>query len=103
MLAFSTYVLRINITNICPPTVANDMFLMTLSKLGRDVLMRTCILYSCKKRYEYVSPKCSVIVFNELRSKLQKSERQWYLGPCSMKEEETYKCLGKVVSKYMTI
>ena len=90
-----------NTRNICSPTVADDMLLMALSKLGLDELMRI-FLYSCKWRYEYGTPKCSVIVFNESKCQFQKSDRHWYLGPYSIKEEETYKYLGTVVSKYMT-
>ena len=93
-----------NTINIFSPTVADDMLLMALSKLGLDELMRICFfLYSCKWRYEYGPPKCSVIVFNEPKCQFQKSDRHWYLGPYSMKEEETYKYLGTVVSKYMTL
>ena len=63
-------------------------------------MMRICFLYSCKWRYEYGPPKCSVIVFKESKCQFQKSDRHWYLGSFSIKEAETYKYLGTVVSKY---
>ena len=75
---------------------------MALSKLGLDELLRICFLYSCKWRYEYGPLKCSVIVFNETRGQFVKSNRKWLLGPHTVKEEESYKYLGTIFSKYLS-
>ena len=48
-------------------TVAEDMYLLSLSKAGLDKLLAICYQYFCKCRYEYVPIKCSVIVFNETK------------------------------------
>ena len=79
------------------------MLLMALSKLGLYELLRIYFLYSCKWRYEYGPLKCSVIVFNETRGQFVKSNRKWLLGPHTVKEEESYKYLGTMFSKYLSL
>ena len=103
LLVVSKYGFRINSRSICSPAVADDMLLMALSKLGLDELLRICFLYSCKWRYEYGPLKCSVIVFNETRGQFVKSNRKWLLGPHTVKEEESYKYLGTMFSKYLSL
>ena len=103
LLVVSKYGFRINSRNICSPAVADDMLLMALSKLDLDELLRICFLYSCKWRYEYGPLKCSVIVFYETREQFLKSNRKWLFGPHTVKEEESYKYLGTIFSKYMSL
>ena len=79
---------------------------MGLSKLGLDELLQICFCYSCKWRYEYGPLKCSVILFNETRGQFLKSNTNWLLGPHTInmvKEEESYKYLGIMFSKYMSL
>ena len=76
---------------------------MALSKLGLDELLRICFLYSCKWRYECGPLKYSVIVFNETRGQFLKSNRKWLLGLHIVKEKESYKYLGTMFSKYLSL
>ena len=89
--------------SLCAPTVADDMLLMSLSKVGLDVLMEICFRYSCKWRYQYGPPKSSVIVFGETKYQLQRARRIWYLGPHIIQEGENYRYLGTSCDKYMSL
>ena len=53
--------------NVCAPTVADDMVLMTLSIAGLAILLCICYAYSCKWRYDYSAPKSSIIVYIETK------------------------------------
>ena len=43
------------------------------------------------------------ICFNETRGQFLKSNRKWLLGPHTVKEEESYKYLGTMFSKYVSL
>ena len=62
------------------------MLLLALSKFGLNILMQISYRYSCLWRIEFSVPKCSVVVFNEIKSQYNKYERVWYLGPNEIKE-----------------
>ena len=54
---------------ICSPTVADDMVLVSLSKQGMNEMLDICWKYSQKWRYFYNAAKCKVVVFNDRPSK----------------------------------
>ena len=88
---------------ICAPTVADDMLLMALSKLGIDALMKICFSNGCKWRFLFGPLKCTVVVNNETKNRFLKSDRDWFLGHHRIKEGESYKYLDTIFNKYMSI
>ena len=59
---------KINGVKLAFPTVCDDMSLLALSKIGLNILMQISYRYSCLWRIEFSVPKCSVVVFNEIKS-----------------------------------
>ena len=94
---------KINGVKLASPTVCDDMLLLALSKFGLNILMQISYRYSCLWRIEFSAPKCSVVVFNEIKSQYNKHERVWYLGPNEIKEAENYKHLGVNCNKYLNL
>ena len=88
---------------LCVLAVADDMMLLSLSKNGRDMLMRICYQYSCKWRFDYVPVKCSVFVFNEAKFVYDQRKRQLRLGPHIVNEDMNYKHSGVNYNKYLSI
>ncbi len=84
--------------DLCAPTVADDMILISFSKYGLDSMLKICYDYACKWRFEYNTGKCAVIVFNEPC----KTERQWFLGENSIQEVSEYTHLGIICDRYMS-
>lgn len=78
--------------NVCAPTVADDMILVSLSRKGLEKMMSICHNYSVKWRFEYNANKCGVIVFNETGNR--NTERRWKLGPQTVNEVVEYTHLG---------
>ena len=76
------------------PTVADDMVLISFSKIGLQNMMDICYRYSCKWRYEYNPNKCGIIVFSESKADYIKCNRKWSLGSNVIKEVESYTHLG---------
>ncbi|MCG8035004.1 MAG: reverse transcriptase family protein, partial [Candidatus Thiodiazotropha taylori] len=102
-LTSSSFGFRMSGRNICCPTVADDMLLMSFSKTGLEQLINICFAYSCKWRYAYGAQKSAVVVFNESKVQYTKSKREWFLGPLKVVEAESYRYLGTVISKYLTL
>ena len=89
--------------NVCSPTVADDMVLVSLTKAGLDGLLAICHRYAMKWRFEYNVSKCAVIVFNESVADFSKSSRQWHLGDKVLSECTKYTHLGIECNKYHNI
>ena len=94
---------EINGVKLAFPTVCDDTLLLALSKIGLNILMQISYRYSCLWRIEFSAPKCSVVVFNEIKSQYNKHERVWYLGPNEIKEADNYKHLGVNCNKYLNL
>ena len=88
--------------NVCCPTVADDMVVLALTVCGLALLLCICYASSCKWRYEYSAPKCSVIVYNETKRQFLNSNRVWYMGTDTIMENENYKHLGVNTNKYLS-
>ena len=88
--------------NVCCPTVADDMVILALTVCCLALLLCICYAYSCKWRYEYSTPKCSVIVYNETKRQFLNSNRVWYMGNDTIMENENYKHLGVNTNKYLS-
>ena len=93
--------LTVNGINLTCPSVADDMLLQSLTKNGLQMLINICVAYFKKWRLVYNVLKCLVIVFNELASAYNRSQRQWFLGNDELREGVEYKHLGITVSKDM--
>ena len=85
------------------PAVADDMLLMSLSKLGLDQMLNICFNNSCKWRIEYQPPKCTVVVYNESESDFRRSNRVWKLGEAAIEEGTSYKHLGIHCDKFLSL
>ncbi|MEW8150680.1 MAG: reverse transcriptase family protein [Candidatus Thiodiazotropha endolucinida] len=85
------------------PAVADDMLLLSLSKFGLDQMIRICYNSSCKWRYEYQPPKCTVVVYNESESEFHRSNRVWQIGDAYIEEDDCYKHLGIHCNKYLSL
>ena len=100
-LCATNFGLRINGINLTCPTVADDMFVQSLTKLGLQMLINICVRYFHLWCLDYNSLKCAVVVFNELMSAYQHSQRTWFLGDSVLKESDSYTHLGIVCNKNM--
>ena len=85
------------------PKCCGDMLLQSLTKNGLQMLINICVAYFRKWRLVYNVLKCLVIVFNELASAYNRSQRQWFLGNDELREGVEYKHLGITVSKDMKV
>ena len=99
----SKFGFKMNTRVICAQTVADDMLLMALSKLGLDALMRICFSNGCKWRFLYGPLKHNVVVYIETKNSFQKSKRQWFLGHHPIQESESYTYLGTIFNKFMSL
>ena len=88
--------------NVCCPTVTDAMVILALTVCGLALLLCICYAYSCKWRYEYSAPKCSVIVYNETKRQFLNSNRVWYMGNDTIMEIENYKHLSVNTNKYLS-
>lgn len=93
--------LRISGINVCCPTVADDMLLQSLTKLGLQVLIDICVRYFQIWRLEYNVLKCAVLVCNESETQFKRSKRRWKLGDDDLLETDTYTHLGIRCNKKM--
>ncbi|MCG7892042.1 MAG: reverse transcriptase family protein, partial [Candidatus Thiodiazotropha endolucinida] len=96
----SEYGLHIYHMNVSCPTLADDMFLASLSKYGLSSLLDICQDYYTRWRLKCNASKCSVIVFNESKADYKKTLRTWKIGPDVINEAEEYRHLGIVCNKY---
>lgn len=85
------------------PAVADDMLLMSFSKVGLDRMIKICYNYSCKWHYEYQPHKCSVVVYNESEAEFRRSNRIWQIGESYIEEDIQYKHLGIHCVKYLSL
>ena len=95
--------LTVNGINLTCPSVADDILLQLLTKNGLQMLINICVAYFKKWRLVYNVLKCLVIVFNELASAYNRSQRHWFLGNNELREGVEYKHLGITVSKDMKV
>ena len=97
--------LIVNGINLTCPNVAADMLLQSLTENGLQMLINICVVYFKKWRLTctYNVLKCSVIIFNELASAYNRSQRRWFLGNDELREGSEYTHLGIVVNKDMTV
>ena len=95
--------LTVNGINLTCPSVADDILLQLLTKNGLQMLINICVAYFKKWRLVYNVLKCLVIVFNELASAYNRSQRHWFLGNNELREGVEYKYLGITVSKDMKV
>ena len=91
--------LSINGINLTCPTVADDMLLQSLTKVGHQLPINICVSYFHRWRLDYNVLKCAIIVFNELISAYRRAQRRWFLGNCVLKEIDSYTHLGIVCHK----
>ena len=94
---------KINCVKLASRTVCDDMLLLALSKFGLNILMQISYRYSCLWRIEFSTPKCSVVVFKEIKSQYNKHESDWYLRPNEVNEAENYKHLGVNCNNYLNL
>ena len=47
------------------PTVADDVLLLSLTKIGLSIMMQICHRYSLKLHFGYQAVKCFIVVYNE--------------------------------------
>ena len=85
------------------PAVCDDLLLASLSKRGLDELMQICFINSCQWHFSHMPLKCSVIVYNESKFEFIRSNRSWMLGHSQIEEDESYKHLGVISNKYLSI
>ena len=102
-LCASEFGLTIHGINLTCPYVADDMLLQSLTKNGLQKLVSICVAYFKVWRLDYNVLKCLVIVFNELLSAYNRSERHWFLGNEVLHEGTEYKHLGIVYNKDMKV
>ena len=65
--------------------------------------MQICFINSCKWHFSHTPLKCSVIVYNESKFEFIRSNRSWMLGHSQIEEDESYKHLGVIRNKYLSI
>ena len=85
---------------ICSPTVADDMVLVSLSKQGMDEMLDICWKYSQIWRYFYNAAKCKVVIFNDRPSKTNR--HVFKIGPEPVDVSDSYCHLGIVCSKSLS-
>ena len=98
-LCASNFGLSINGINHTCPTVAEDMLLQSLTKVGLQMLINICVRYFHRWRLDYNVLKCAIIVFNELISAYRRVQRKWFLGNEELQETDSYTHLGIVCHK----
>ena len=82
-------------------SVADDMALLSFSRVGLQAMMNICYKYSLKWRFMYNPAKCSVVVFNESKHAYKRQSRSWTLGTDTVIETDHYIHLGVNVNKYL--
>ena len=86
--------------NLCSPTVADDMILMSFSNVGIQKMLDICADYSQRWRFEYNPGKCGVVVFDHEAKSPQ--NRTWVLGNGSINEVDQYTHLGIVTDNNLS-
>ena len=93
--------LYVNNINCGSPAVADDKLVLSLSKLGIDLMVTICHKHSGKWRYEFQPPKCVVVVFNESPLDYRMTNRTWALGDAHVEEDVSCKHLGIYLNKHL--
>ena len=91
-LASSQHGLFICSLNVCAPTQADDIVLMSLSEEGLKALLSICKCYSDQWRYSYNASKCAILVHNRRRRSPGKTN--FLYDGTSIKEVSDYRHLG---------
>ena len=95
--------LRVFNINCGNPAVADDKLVLSLAKIGIDVMVNICKNHSDKWRYEFQPPKCTIVVYNESPLDYRISKRIWNMGDARLEEDVLYKHLGVCLNKYLYI
>ena len=87
------------------PTVADDMLLLSLTKIGLSIMMQICHRYSLKWHFGYQAVKCFIVVYNESEAEYKRCHvnREWFLGTEKVQEATEYKHLGVILDKHMSL
>ena len=89
--------------NCGSPTVADDILVCSYSVNGLIQILVLCLRYGHKWRFDYGIIKCLVVVYIELKTAYQQSNRQWPFQIVCIEEGAQYKHLGVVCDKNMTL
>jgi hypothetical protein len=89
--------------NLACPTSADDMVVVSLTKLGLDNLIDICYQNSIQERYHYNATKSNVVVFNETKQTSPRNGRKWHIGFNPIEESDSYTHLGVLCSKDMNL
>ncbi|XP_053398165.1 uncharacterized protein LOC128556626 [Mercenaria mercenaria] len=87
--------------NLCSPTVADDMLLVSFSKYGMDSMLDICYNYARKWRYRYNANKCGIMVFNN-NTNCVDSVQSFTLGRETIQEVECYTHLGLITDTFLS-
>jgi hypothetical protein len=82
---------------------ADDIVLLSLTKLGLQRMMDCCYDYACTWRYEFNTLKSAVIVCNESKAEYARSRRIWSLGENEVGETDNYTHLGINFNKFLDL
>ena len=86
--------------NCACPTSADDMVLLSLSKVGLNIMVDLCYQYGIENQYFYNHSKCSIIVTGESSYSYKNRNRSWFLGVNAIEEDVEYKHLGILFNKF---
>ena len=86
--------------DVSSPCIADDMLLLSLSKVGLNKMLDICNTYSSMWRFEYNPSKCNVVSFN---SSPKEQNTDWLLGHDSIPVADVYKHLGIELDKYISM
>ena len=86
--------------NCACPTSADDMVLLSLSKVGLNKMVDLCYQYGIENQYFYNHSKCSIIVTGESSYSYKNRNRSWFLGVNAIEEDVEYKHLGILFNKF---
>ena len=86
--------LSINGSSFSCPTIADYMMLFSLSPHGLQSMIDICNKNATEDRHHYNAAKCNVIVYNELKTNFNSSNRTWNIGELNIEETTSYTHLG---------
>ena len=91
--------------DLCSPTVAVEMVLVSFSKSGLDQMVALCYNYAMKWRFEYNAAKCAVVICNSPDK--GHSKHSFHMGQQQIDIVDQYTHLGitydKVLSTHLLI
>ena len=86
--------------DLCSPTVADFMVLVSFSKSGLDKMLALCYKYAMKWRFEYTTVKCAVVICNSPDK--GHSEHSFHMGQQQTEIVDQYTHLGITCDKYLS-